>query len=226
LDSTCLENCIPLYVFTSHIKFFQIIINNNVWINDQTGDCMAGFWIEWENTKYVANVPTFQVWYVRFLNIWGLNHVGTWIFKICVWNLTLWVQFRSWEALVKNVTHVNLHGADCWTRLMWQPYHVITWTQWLQLGMKCMKCVVWYIRFFFYVSRVAFLNPLAYSSLPKGHGKIYILIWLKLVQQVPMNAWTWFGDFRVGALTCFMVWLKPKNSSTQLNLPIVMLGST
>jgi hypothetical protein len=113
-----------------------------------------------------------------------------------------------------------------WTRLMWQPYHVITWTQWLQLGMKCMKCVVWYIRFFFYVSRVAFLNPLAYSSLPKGHGKIYILIWLKLVQQVPMNAWTWFGDFRVGALTCFMVWLKPKNSSTQLNLPIVMLGST
>ncbi len=21
--------------------------------------------------------------------------------------------FRSWEALVKNVPHVNLHGADC-----------------------------------------------------------------------------------------------------------------
>jgi hypothetical protein len=38
---TCVEKCTPLCVFTFNIKFFQIIITNNMSIKGQTGDGMA-----------------------------------------------------------------------------------------------------------------------------------------------------------------------------------------
>jgi hypothetical protein len=41
--STCVEKCTPSCVFTFNIKFFQIIITNNMWIKGQTGNGMATF---------------------------------------------------------------------------------------------------------------------------------------------------------------------------------------
>jgi hypothetical protein len=95
----CVKKCTPLCVFTFNIKFFQIIITNNMWIKGQTGDGMATFLIENKvNSRINVACFYFRSLVCQILIIWGMDHVGTWFCKRCVWNLTYWVQFRSCQA--------------------------------------------------------------------------------------------------------------------------------
>jgi hypothetical protein len=133
---TCVEKFTPLCVFTFNIKFFKIIITDNMWIKVQIGDGMATFWNENKINSRI-NVACFYFWSLvcQILILWGMDHVGTWFCKRCVWNLTYWVQFRSCQDCAKNgmkVLHVKLCGDDCLIST-----NVITWMQWLGLCMKC-----------------------------------------------------------------------------------------
>ncbi len=112
--------CGKVYTFVCiHLqhKALPIIITNNMWIKGQTGDGMATFLIENKINSRI-NVTCFYFWSLvcQILIIWGMDHVGTWFCKRCVWNLTYWVQFRSCQARAKNDMkgiHVKLCDDDC-----------------------------------------------------------------------------------------------------------------
>jgi hypothetical protein len=61
-----------------------------MWIKGHTGNGMATFWKENKiNSRINVACFYFRSLVCQILTIWGMDHVGTWFCKRCVWNFWL-----------------------------------------------------------------------------------------------------------------------------------------